>query len=197
MCSRWPYWRAWRCQRIPNSRRSVLPPSVPWIQTNDVICSLSPLPHGPFPVTSDGIYHSPILLKVPFVLDTLQCETLLHNLGRRNKSELLLAINTTIEAWRHYREDWSYCGLPCFFFFFISRFLSCELQNNTYNYYSSLYISVILPRRKIQPEILSSRPETKRIDPLTPTESMVKIPTLCSKITAALSFTFKLFIDLI
>lgn len=88
---------------------------MPWLQTNDVICSSFPC--GPFPVPSDGIQPSPILLKVPFVLDTLQCETLPHNMGRRNKSELLLlAINKLIEACgRHHREDWSYCGLPYFF----------------------------------------------------------------------------------
>ncbi len=96
---------------------SSLPPSAPWIQTNDVICSSLPcVCVEPFPVTSHGIHPSPILLKVPFVSDTLQWEILLHNLGRRNKSELLLAINKLIEACgRRYREDRSYCGLPYFF----------------------------------------------------------------------------------
>lgn len=45
-------------------------------------------------VFQDGNYASLTLLKVPFVLDTRQREPLPDHLGRRNKSELLLAMNT-------------------------------------------------------------------------------------------------------
>lgn len=50
---------------------------------------------------------SPILLKVPFVLDTLQCETLLHNLGRRNTIWVIIigykyndwSLRTSLQRW--------------------------------------------------------------------------------------------------
>lgn len=94
---RWPYWLAWRCQRISNSRSSFLRLSVPWIQTNNVICSLTSLPHGSF-LKSCQMGFSPL---PPFS----RCP-LIHNLQWRNKSKLCIGYKyidwslwTTVLLW--------------------------------------------------------------------------------------------------
>lgn len=176
VCFRWPYWLAWRCQRISNSRSSFFPPSVPWIQTYDVMCSLSLLPSGPFPIMSDGIYPSPILLKVPSVLDTLQRESLSDNLGQRNKSELILAYKyndgglwTSVQMWLEL--------LWIAILFSYARFLPCDLQdsNNTYVIIPAFSIPGISTRRKTQPEIYPWGLKPNSLRP-------VKTSTLCSKV---------------
>lgn len=117
--SRWPYWRAWSCQRIPNSRISFLPPSLPWIQTNDVRCSLR------FPPSS---FSRCPASRIRF--NVKPCSVIW---DEGNKSQLLLAVTKLIGACRE--EDWSYCGLPYFVHIGV-----LSLWTPTLMLYSSLYL---------------------------------------------------------
>lgn len=142
-------------------------PSSRWVRPG-CKCAMSyaasvSLPRRPFPVMSDKSHltgASLTTLSVPFVLDTLQCETPTDNLERQNKSELFIGYKcndrklwTSLQMWLEL--------LWTAILFSYPKVLPSDLQdtNNTH-----AVIPAIPTRRKIQPEISPRGPRPNLSD---------------------------------
>lgn len=156
---RWPYWRAWRCQRIPNSRRSFLPPPERALDTNQRCHTQACVRSQHGPSRQMGLTRLPSFSRCPLCLVHF-------NVKGINLSYHWAANKLDWACGHQYREELELLWIAVLFFhipvfaLWTSRYRQHQKENAAWN--------------------LSTRPETKLIDPLsTPTQSAVKIPTLC------------------